>query len=78
MPLGLGPFFHISVELLTHIIAALNHEAHGYVTVPRDRPETNVGGDDAVRHAVGHGSVAVGVSRKRQRFATRVTNGAPG
>ena len=55
----------------------MNHETHGHVTVPRDRPETNVGGGEALRHVIGHVCVAVVVSCKRHRVASRVSNVAP-
>ena len=62
----------------THpLVTAPNHETHGPVTVIRQRIETNDGGVDAVRHAIGHVSVAVSVSRKHHGAASRVSNEVP-
>ena len=62
--------FYINGLSLTHIVAALDQESQRHVPVPRDRPETNVGGDDAVGHAVGHLDPSVDVSRKRHNVAS--------
>ena len=59
------------------IVTALNQKAQRHVSVPRNWPENNTGGDDFARYAIGHGSVAVSVSSKRQRFASRVSNVVP-
>ena len=70
--------FYINGLSLTHIVAALDQESQRHVPVPRDRPQTNVGGNDAVRHAIGHSSVAVSVSPKRNSPVIRVFNTLPG
>ena len=55
----------------------MNHEAHRHVTVPRDWPQTNAGGGDAIRQVIGHRCVAIGVSRERHDVASPVSNVEP-
>ena len=55
----------------------MNHEAHRHVAIPRDWPETNAGGGDAVRQVIGHRCVAVRVSRERHDVTSPVNNVEP-